>query len=87
MKVVQKYSTDDGQLFDSIEEARTHERKWKLTTKLTAILRPAVASGRSEAVITSMIVNAKQVRDALSDFLRRQPKEDITSDPGDAVQD
>jgi hypothetical protein len=74
MKIVQKYSTEDGQLFDTAGEAREHEGNQKLIAKLWAILRTAVNSGRSEAVITSIVVNATLVRDALSDFIRKQPK-------------
>ena len=79
MKIVQKYSTEDGQLFDTAGEAREHEGNQKLIAKLLwAILRTAVNSGRSEAVITSIVVNATLVRDALSDFIRKQPKKHKT---------
>jgi len=74
MKRVSKFESDDGQLFDTENEARINDLKVKLNEKVNFLLGPAIKTGRSEAVIVSLIANAPEVRDVLSEYIRKMPK-------------
>jgi len=75
-----KFRTDDGQEFDTKNEARAHEVFRESKINLIEILNPAYRADRSDAVLTSMLHNAEAVRDLLNRHLRRQPRKTNTDD-------
>ena len=77
-----KFRTDDGQEFDTKNEARAHEVFRESKMDLIEILSPAYRADRADAVITSMLMlhNAEAVRDLLNRHLRRQPRKTSTDD-------
>lgn len=73
MKIVKKYQTDDGQVFDSQEDAAKHEREVALREEIKKIVLPAYNADRAESVVRSIVSNAVAVRDALNAYIRRLP--------------
>ena len=74
IKQVTVYRTEDGKEFSDRPLAELHEIKMQAFADLEEILRPAVTTGRVEAVILSMLgtdgVN-ESVRAVLSKYAQR----------------
>jgi len=81
MKRVCRYETDDGQTFDTKEEAKSHEVVVETQVALIRLVQPAYNADRAAAVITSVVDNAREVRDLLTRHLSRQPKKAIEPFP------
>lgn len=73
MERVIMYRTRDSKEFDDAETARQHELELDAGDALTKILNSAFQSGRADALLKGIIINAAEVRDALNAFLRRMP--------------
>jgi len=74
MKRICRYQCTDGQEFEDLEEAKSHEIFLETQMELTTELLSAIRTGRVESVIDLMIAHAPKVRDILNRHLRRQPK-------------
>lgn len=73
MKIVKKYQTDDGEMFDDQGSAAQHELEMSAREQIKSIVLPAYNADRAESVIRSIINNAHAVRDALNAYIRRLP--------------
>ena len=71
---ITKFATADGQEFLSVAEAKAHETKVETRKMLKEILDSGLSTGRVEGVLDVMVLHAAEVRDALTAYLRKQPK-------------
>lgn len=66
MELVRRWRTSDGKEHDSKVKASRHEAGLKAYAELIALLSESVKTGRTEAVLRHLVVEAKAARAILA---------------------
>lgn len=74
LKKVTKFETSDGKLFDDPNDAKTHEAGLELGKQLRAILAESIRTGRPDAVVGQLVMEATAVTQALISYRKRLPR-------------
>lgn len=70
---VNKYQTDDGKLFDSVDEAKVHSAQLEIAKELAALLESTFRTGRMEAVVLHVLEEAAAIQALLGRYRRMLP--------------
>ena len=74
MIVVQRFQTDDGVVFDCRTKARRHEVAQEAIEKIKTLLASSVQTGRPEAVIGQLVLEADSIAKILQSYRKKTPK-------------
>lgn len=72
---VTRYKTSDGTLWDSKEDAKSHEVQQDTLAKLTTLLQASVRTGRVEAVLKEILFSSQEVSALLGKYRLQLPRE------------
>ena len=81
LKKVTKYETSDGRLFDDANDAKTHEAGLEAAKQLRAVLQESLRTGRVEAVIGQLVIEANSISQVLAGYRKRLPRLKTTEEP------
>jgi len=74
MRIVQVYETDDGKTFGNRTLARQHEVTVEALNKLVELLASSVRTGRPDAILRQLLVEAPEVSTILMSYRKKFPK-------------
>lgn len=78
---VTKFQTSDGKMWDDKSQAKSHENELHAAAELRRLLASSVSTGRVEAILGEILVEAPMVMAILKGFVKRQPKQSIEVSP------
>jgi hypothetical protein len=79
--VTTQFKTSDGKAWDDKSAAKAHENRLHAMGELQRALAESCKTGRPEAVLQQMLVEAPMVNAILRGYLKRQPKQEIETEP------
>lgn len=74
MKIVSKYETEDGKMFDTREAARGHEVDLETLNNLQKLLHTSIQTGRIDSVLRHLLVESSAIAAILSTHRKKLPK-------------
>jgi hypothetical protein len=74
MKRVIKYVAFDGTEFTTPDAVKKYEAEWQAINRLKEILEVSIRSGRADALIRHVVLEAESVQDALMAVVRMNKK-------------
>lgn len=81
LKKVTKYETSDSKLFDDPNDAKTHEAGLEAAKQLRAVLHESMRTGRVDAVIGQLVLEANSICQVLTSYRKRLPRLKTVEEP------
>ena len=75
IKRVVLFQTEDGKNHATEQEAKTHDLQNEALSLLQVLLRPAINTGRTDAILKLLVAEEVAVREILAGLHKRLPKQ------------